>query len=78
MKRKQIKIDWDELEDAFTNPQDEVFCFLDRVTGRVVLEGEGDDLHDDDRNYDRPPDAAEVPPQDDPTRRRPDASSDWK
>ena len=78
MKRKPIKIDWDELEDAFTNPEEDVVFFLDRVTGRIVLEGEGeeDDLDDDDAAYDLQAQSAAPPPRNDPTRayvRSPDA-----
>lgn len=49
MKRKPIKIDWDALEDAFSSPpQSEAVSYLDRITGRVVLEGEGEDAEFDD------------------------------
>lgn len=44
MKRKPIKIDWDELEEAFSNPGHDTEAYLDRVTGHVFLGGEGDDL----------------------------------
>ena len=57
MKRKPIKIDWDELEEAFSNPQDDVDAYLDSVTGRVVLEGEGEEsdlADDDDASFGRP------------------------
>jgi hypothetical protein len=43
MKRKRLKIDWEGLEEAFDRPPDEVPAYLDRVTGRVVLEGEGEE-----------------------------------
>jgi len=43
MKRKPIKIDWDALEEAFSSSQLEAASYLDRITGRVVLEGEGED-----------------------------------
>lgn len=60
MQRKQLKVDWDELEEAFARQHDDVPCYLDRVTGRVVLEGEGEE--DD-------PDLAPVgPPTDDAVR----------
>ena len=36
MKRKAIKIDWDELESAFDNKNEELVYYLDRVTGQVV------------------------------------------
>jgi len=50
MKRKPIKIDWDDLEEAFSNLQAETSSYLDTITGHVVLDGEGedDDLLDDD------------------------------
>jgi hypothetical protein len=42
MKGKPIKIDWDELESAFNNRNDELIYYLDLVTGQVILEGEGE------------------------------------
>jgi hypothetical protein len=48
MKHKAIKIDWDDLEEAFSNPDLITTSYLDRVTGRVVLEGEEDDDFDED------------------------------
>ena len=71
MKRKPIKIDWDELEEAFSTPEEEAEFYLDSVTGRVVLEGEGDlEPEDEDDAYDqRPvPAAATGVERDDPTR----------
>jgi hypothetical protein len=50
MKKKSIKIDWDELESAFDNKNEELVYYLDRVTGQVVLEGEGEDDFDDDED----------------------------
>jgi hypothetical protein len=49
MRRKPIRIDWDALEQAFSNPVEESVAYLDRITGRIALEGEGeeDDLDDD-------------------------------
>jgi len=44
---KQLKIDWDELENAFTNRNLELVYYLDLVTGHVFLEGE-EDHHDED------------------------------
>jgi hypothetical protein len=52
MKKKPIKIDWDELESAFNNRNEELVYYLDRVTGQVVLEGEGEDDFDDDEMID--------------------------
>jgi hypothetical protein len=37
MKGKPIKIDWDELESAFNNRNDELIYYLDLVTGQVIL-----------------------------------------
>ena len=71
MKHKPIKIDWDELEDAFNEQRDDLVSYLDLVTGHVVLEGEGEDDEDlDDENYDTPVRApvAPPPPVDDSTR----------
>ena len=49
MKHKPIRVDWDELEVAFTNHDEEIVYYLDLVTGKVVIEGEGeDDEYDDD------------------------------
>ena len=49
MKRKPIRVDWDEIESAFNNKNEELRYYLDLVTGHVVLEGEGElDLDDDD------------------------------
>lgn len=62
MKRKPIKINWDEIEAAFDNRREDLVYYLDLVTGQVVLEGEGeeaafegdDDLSDDDGAEDVP------------------------
>jgi hypothetical protein len=62
MKRKPIKIDWDEIEAAFDNKREDLVYYLDLVTGQVVLEGEGEeaefeddnDLLDDDGREDAP------------------------
>ncbi len=43
MKRKPIKIDWDELEAAFDNRREDLVYYLDLVTGQVILEGEGEE-----------------------------------
>lgn len=50
MKRKPIKIDWQELEAAFDNKREDLIYYLDLVTGHVVLEGEGEEgeFEDDD------------------------------
>jgi hypothetical protein len=48
MKRKPLHIDWDELETAFENRNEDLSYYLDLVTGRVFLEGEGEEAHFDD------------------------------
>jgi hypothetical protein len=47
MKHKPLQIDWDELETAFENRNEDLTYYLDLVTGQVVLEGEGEDAHFD-------------------------------
>lgn len=53
MKHKPIRVDWDELEVAFTNHDEEIVYYLDLVTGKVLIEGEGedDDFDDDDEDF---------------------------
>ena len=65
MKRKPIKIDWEELEDAFNSPPEEISSYLDGISGHVLLEGEGEE---DDLEDENPLDAASTPPRNDPTR----------
>lgn len=65
MRDKPIKVDWDELEVAFNNQDEELVYYLDLVTGHVVLEGE-DDLDGEDGYYDAR--AASTAPKDDDTR----------
>jgi hypothetical protein len=48
MKNKPIRVDWDELEVAFTNHDEEIVYYLDLVTGHVVLDGEGEEPEFDD------------------------------
>lgn len=49
MKRKPIRIDWDELEAAFNNKSEDLVYYLDLVTGEVLLEGEGEgEAYDED------------------------------
>lgn len=48
MKRKPLKLDWEELESAFDNKREDLVYYLDLVTGQVVLEGEGEDAMTDD------------------------------
>jgi hypothetical protein len=72
MKRKPIRIDWDELEVAFSNHDEELVYYLDMVTGKVVLEGEGgdDDEYEvpEDYNPHAPPPMSDPPRPDDSTR----------
>lgn len=53
MKHKPIRLDWDELEVAFSNHDEEIVYYLDLVTGRVILEGEGEEADDfsDDEDF---------------------------
>lgn len=71
MKNKPIRVDWDDLEVAFNNQNEELVYYLDLVTGHVELEGEGeaDDFEDDDDHYELRASAAD-PPGDDSTRAR--------
>jgi hypothetical protein len=48
VKTKPIKVDWEELESAFDSGSEELTYFLDRITGHVVLEGEGEEDDFDD------------------------------
>ena len=65
--RHKIKLDWDELEDAFSNQREELIYYLDLVTGHILLEGEGEGENDsDDEESYQPP--TERPRQDDSTR----------
>ena len=48
MKRKPIRVNWDDLEAAFDNPNEELAYYLDLVNGHVVLEGEGEEREGDD------------------------------
>ena len=69
MKHKKIRINWDDLEAAFDNPNEELVYYLDLVEGHVVLEGEGEenDFDDDEEHYDASP-AAPQSRHDDHTR----------
>ena len=69
MKRKPIKIDWDELERAFNNQNQDLVYYLDAVTGHVVLEGEGEDegFETEDEMHERGA-VGGGPPRDDSTR----------
>ncbi len=70
MNAKHLKLDWDELEEAFTNQNEELVYFLDLVTGHVLLEGEGEEhSFDDDDAFDTtPPMPGGAPQKNDPTR----------
>jgi len=48
MKRKPIRVNWDELEAAFDNQSSDLVYYLDLVTGHVILDGEGEDPGDED------------------------------
>jgi len=62
MKRKPIRINWDDLEAAFDNPNEELVYYLDRVNGHVLLEGEGEERDDDDESDDYASDLASAGP----------------
>ena len=47
MKHKPLQIDWDELEAAFENRNEDLTYYVDLVTGQVILDGEGEDAHFD-------------------------------
>jgi hypothetical protein len=59
MKRKPIRVDWEELEAAFDSGNEELVYYLDSVTGHVLLEGEGEEDEFDD--------SADAPQRDDVT-----------
>jgi len=68
MKHKPLQIDWDELETAFENRNEDLTYYLDLVTGQVILEGEGEDAHfDEDAEMEDAVDV-EAAPRDEPTR----------
>ena len=48
MKHTPIRVDWDELEGAFSNQNDELVYYLDLVTGHIGLDGEGEEADFDD------------------------------
>src|SRR5262245_53347814 len=62
MKHKPLQIDWDELETAFENRNEDLTYYLDLVTGQVGLEGEGEDAHfDEDAEMDDAVDSEPAP-----------------
>ena len=67
MKRKPIRIDWEELESAFDNKNADLVYYLDRITGHVLLEGEGEesDFDTEEEHYDRPTASAPARASDD-------------
>ena len=67
MKHRPLKLQWNDLEAAFSNRNQQFVYYLDLVTGYVVLEGEGeeDDFDDQEQNYGG---AAPRSPADDSTR----------
>ncbi len=68
MKHKPLQIDWDDLETAFENRNEDFTYYLDLVTGQVILDGEGEDAHfDEDAEIDDAVDG-EVAPRREPTR----------
>ncbi len=69
MKRKPIKINWDELESAFDNKREDLVYYLDLVTGQVVLEGEGEEADfGDDEDLAEDELEPEAPPREETTR----------
>ena len=54
MKRKPIRVNWEELESAFDNQNSDLQYRLDLINGHVELEGEGNDAdyEDEDDPYD--------------------------
>lgn len=69
MKDKPLKLDWDQLEEAFSRQNDELSYYLDLVTGHLVLEGEGEDAAaDDDDTYGGGVTATAPPARNDATR----------
>jgi len=68
MRHKPIKVDWDELEDAFNNQNEELVYYLDLITGHVVLDGEGEEGDFDEENGYYDPQAASTASEDDDTR----------
>ena len=47
MKRRSLRVDWDDLEAAFNNRDDQIAYHLDLVTGHVHIEGEGESYDDE-------------------------------
>ena len=68
MKHKPLQIDWDELEAAFENRNQDLSYYVDLVTGQVILEGEGEDAHFNDASEMEDAVDEEVAPRSEPTR----------
>ena len=68
MKHKPLQIDWDELEAAFENRNEDLTYYLDLVTGQVILEGEGEDAHFDEDAEMEDAVEADAAPRDETTR----------
>ena len=69
MKIRKLKIDWQELEEAFSRKQHDIVSYMDRVNGDVVLEGEGEEEDHHDVGYDSSGvPVAPTPRKDDATR----------
>ena len=69
MQIRKLRIDWQELEEAFSRRKHGLVSYLDRVTGNVVLEGEGEEEEHDDAGYGTSGAPAAAPPRkDDVTR----------
>jgi len=51
MKIRKLKIDWQELEEAFSRRQHDFVSYLDRVTGELVMDGEGEEEDHDAPSY---------------------------
>ena len=69
MKTKTLKLDWDGLEESFTNQNEELVYFLDLVNGQLKLEGEGvTETFDDDDDFDARAPAVVPSRRNDPTR----------
>ena len=60
MKNKKLRINWDDLEAAFDNRNEELVYYLDLVEGHVILEGEGEegDFDEDEEHFDASPSAS--------------------
>jgi len=68
MKIRKLRIDWQELEEAFSRKRHDLVSYLDRVTGNIVMEGEGEEEDHDDASYGTTGARAAAPLRDDQTR----------